>query len=210
RQGQGVRQLRVDGRARDLLRQPARQAGRRAHQRRRAHERQPGQVRARPQAGARVVIRLLAAAVALALVAAAPALASERHPSQAEIEGEVMCPVCGTTLDQSHSAIAQRMKAYIARRRQAGATKSQVETELVGQFGTRILAAPPKHGFDLLAWLLPLGGVVLGGAALGAAAWRWSRAREPQPAVVSPSSNGRVALEPELEQRLDEELARFD
>jgi cytochrome c-type biogenesis protein CcmH len=156
------------------------------------------------------VTRLLPVALALALAAAVPALASERHPTQAELEGEVMCPVCGTTLDQSHSEIAQRIKRYIAGRLAAGDTKSEIEGKLVDQFGIRILAAPPKRGFNLLAWLLPLAGVAAGAAALGFAAWRWTRVREPEPAPASPSSNGRVALEPELERRLDEELARFD
>ena len=43
---------------------------------------------------------------------------------------------------------------------------------LVAQFGEEVLAAPPKHGFDLLAWLVPAA-VLLGGAALAAGCWRW-------------------------------------
>jgi hypothetical protein len=45
---------------------------------------------------------------------------------------------------------------------------------------------------------------------VGVLAWRWSRAREPAPVAGEPQHNGRVPLEPELERRLDEELARFD
>ncbi|MDX6517363.1 MAG: hypothetical protein QOF50_209, partial [Gaiellaceae bacterium] len=55
----------------------------------------------------------LAVAAVLTLTVAAPALASERHPSLAELEGEVMCPTCHTTLDESNSAIAQQIKAFI-------------------------------------------------------------------------------------------------
>jgi hypothetical protein len=45
---------------------------------------------------------------------------------------------------------------------------------------------------------------VLGGAALLAVGvWRWTRAREPEPAVEA-------ALDPETERRLDEMLARLD
>jgi cytochrome c-type biogenesis protein CcmH len=138
-----------------------------------------------------------------ALVLAAPAAASERHPTQTELEGELICPVCNTTLDQSDAPIALRMKEHIATWIARGETKSEIKAKLVGQFGTRVLAAPPKHGFNLLAWLMPLVG--LGGAAVvvGVLAWRWSRAREP-------ALPARGALEPELERRLDEELARFD
>ena len=38
-----------------------------------------------------------------------------------------------------------------ARRRQ------QIKAELVAQFGPAVVAEPPKSGFDLLAWLVPLG-----------------------------------------------------
>ena len=144
---------------------------------------------------------LLAAA---ALVLAAPAAASERHPTQAELEGELICPVCNTTLDQSDAPIARRMKQYIARWIAAGETKSQIKAKLVNRFGVRVLAAPPKHGFNLLAWVLPLAGLGLGALALAVLAWRWSRAREPASALAP------APLEPELERRLDEELARFD
>jgi len=154
-------------------------------------------------------VRLLVVAV-LALLLAAPASASEQRPTLAELEGQLMCPICeGQTLAQSDSPAAQRIKAYIQRRIDAGASRSQIKDELVDQWGQRILAAPPRHGFDLLAWLLPLAGILGGAAVLGALAWRWTRAREPEPAPQRWSLNGHP-LEPDEERRLDEELARFD
>jgi cytochrome c-type biogenesis protein CcmH len=146
----------------------------------------------------------------LALVLAAPAVASERHPTLAELEGQLMCPICeGETLAQSDSAPARQIKAYIQRRIDQGATRSQIKHELVVMWGQRILAAPPRHGFDLLAWLLPIVGVLGGAAVLGVLAWRWTREREPEPAPQRWSLNGHP-LEPDEERRLDEELARFD
>jgi cytochrome c-type biogenesis protein CcmH len=154
-------------------------------------------------------MRILVLALA-ALVLAAPAAASEQHPSLAELEGQLMCPICdGETLAQSDSAPAQRIKAYIQLRIQQGATRSQIKNELVDQWGTRILAAPPRHGFDLLAWLLPIVSVLGGAAVLGVLAWRWTRERDPEPAPQRWSQNGHP-LGPDEERRLDEELARFD
>ena len=152
-------------------------------------------------------------AVILALALAAPALASEKQPTQNEIESEIVCPVCAPeTLDQSNSAVAQQMKRFIATRIAAGDTKSEIERKLVADYGEQVLASPPKKGFNLLAWLLPIVGVVAGAAALGALAWRWSRKRGDGPVAgpPGPSSNGRAQHDPELERRLDEELARFD
>jgi len=145
-----------------------------------------------------------AAALSLALAAPAPAGASERHPSLAELEGEVMCPTCHTTLDESNSAIAQQIKAFIRVRIAQGKTKSQIESQLVDNFGPSILAAPPKRGWDLLAWVLPLGGLGLGAIVLGILAWRWTRDRD------RPAPGGGAKLDPDVERRLDAELARFD
>jgi cytochrome c-type biogenesis protein CcmH len=154
-------------------------------------------------------VRLLLLALA-ALALAAPALASEEHPTLGELEGQLMCPICeGETLAQSDAPAAQRIKAYIQRRIDQGATRSQIKDELVDQWGKRILAAPPRHGFDLLAWALPLVGLLGGAGVLGLLAWRWTRAHEPEPAPQRWSLNGHP-LDRDEERRLDDELARFD
>jgi cytochrome c-type biogenesis protein CcmH len=147
-------------------------------------------------------VRLLVLVCAAALLAAPPARGSEQHPTQAELEGEVMCPVCGTTLDQSDSPAAQQIKRVIARRIAAGDTKSEIKARLVANYGDAILAAPPHHGFGLLAWWLPIAGIVAAAALVGFGAWRWSRAREPAPAAAP--------LDPALERRLDDELRRYE
>jgi len=144
-------------------------------------------------------------AAALALVVAAPAAASERHPTQDEMEAMLVCPSCHVPLDESNSPVAQQMKAYIARRIAQGATRSQIVNELVGppnNLGTGVLGVPRTHGFDLVAWVLPFAGIALGALAIAGGAWTWSRRRGPP---ETPR-----ALDPALEQRIDEELARFD
>jgi cytochrome c-type biogenesis protein CcmH len=150
------------------------------------------------------VKRLLVTVLAVGLVLVAPAAASDRHPTLGELEGEVMCPTCKTTLDQSSAPIADRIRQFISARIAAGDTKSEIKQKLVAQFGPAVLAEPSKHGFNLLAWVLPLVGICLGAAVLGVLAWRWSRTREPAPVTAGPS------LDPELDRRVDEELARFD
>src|SRR5207302_7112422 len=132
----------------DLLRRPQGEGRRRADRR--------GGSAAVPTRDRGVVTRVALAAVAAALLAVPVASASERHPTQAELEGEVMCPVCWTTLDQSSSPAAEQIKRVIARRIAAGKTKSQIEDRLVAEYGNAILAAPPRHGLGLLAWWLPI------------------------------------------------------
>jgi len=148
------------------------------------------------------VTRRLVAVAAAALVLAGPAAACT-HPrtSLTALEGQIMCPTCHTTLDQSESAAALRIEHFIQQRIDQCATASQIKDELVANFGAGILAAPPRKGFDLLAWWLPIAGVVVGAVLVGFGVWRWTRTRvpddDPEP-------------DPETEQRLDELLARLD
>jgi cytochrome c-type biogenesis protein CcmH len=144
---------------------------------------------------------LLAVAVALALVG--PAAAADR-PNVADLEAELVCPVCKTTLDQSDAPVARRMKAIIRVRIAEGASAEQIKTELADQFGEAVLAAPPKRGFDLLAWLLPIAGVAVGAVALGYLAVVWSR-RDPDEAEATATP-----LDPELDRRIDDELGRLE
>jgi cytochrome c-type biogenesis protein CcmH/NrfF len=162
-----------------------------------------------------VILARLAAVAVAALVLAGPAAAACAHPrtSLTFLEGQIMCPTCHTTLDQSDAAAAQQIKAYIQKRIGQCATTQQIESELVANFGAGILAAPTHKGFDLLAWWLPIGGVIAGAGLLGIGVWRWSRTREPDavpdggPALNGKSPSG---LDAETERRLDELLAKLE
>ena len=153
------------------------------------------------------LLPVLSVALALAALLPSAALASERRPTLGELEREVMCPVCDTTLDQSDSPAARQVRVIIVQRIRAGDTKSEIKSHLVREFGPAILAAPPRRGFDLLAWWLPLAGLALGAAALGVLVWRWSRA--PVGPVLAVGADGGTLL-PDLEKRVDEELRRFE
>jgi len=154
-----------------------------------------------------------ALALALVLVAAAGCGGGDDEtPTLAELEKELICPTCQTTLELSNAPVAERMRAFIRARIAAGDTKSEIKAALVADFGEAVLAAPPKEGFNLLAWVLPLGAAAVGVGVLAVALRRWSRSRPDEDArtAASDSANGRPPLDPELERRLDEELARFD
>ena len=143
----------------------------------------------------------LLAFVALALASASIARAAG-PPSAADLEAELVCPVCETTLDQSDAPVAQRMKSFIRERIAAGDTEQEIKDSLVQEFGPGVLATPPKSGFGLLAWLVPLGALVAGAVTVGLLVNAWSRRRAP-PDTEPP-------LDPDVERRVDEELARFE
>lgn len=159
-----------------------------------------------------MIRRVLIAALA-ALAFAAPAVASEQQPTLIELEDEVICPTCHTTLALSNSPIADRMRQFIRQRISAGDTKTEIKDALVAEFGQAVLAEPPTKGFNLLAWVLPFVGLAAAAAVVGVLAYRWTRSSRASRSAASsadPSANGRSRLDPELERRLDEELARFD
>ena len=149
-----------------------------------------------------MTLRAVIATALVVLAAAAPVAAA---PSPADLEAELVCPTCDTTLDQSNAPVAQRMKQLIRQRLAAGWSEAEIKADLVDQFGPGVLAEPRKSGFDLLAWLLPLGLLGAGALGVGVVAWGWSRRRD------GPGDGGAAAaLDPELERRLDAELERYD
>ena len=152
-----------------------------------------------------MIVRGVIATALLALLLAAPAAASERHPTLAELEHEVMCPTCHQLLELSDAPVADRIRAFIQTRIDAGDTKSEIKRRLVSEFGQVVLAVPPAHGLNLLVWLLPLLGLAGSGAVIAVLVRRWARqAHEPGPAATD------YVLDPRFARRLEEELARFD
>jgi cytochrome c-type biogenesis protein CcmH len=150
-------------------------------------------------------VKLLAAAVA-ALALAAPAAACTPRASQAYLETRLVCIQCHTTLDESNSTFAVEMKNEVARQIRLCRTNSQIIDSMVAQFGPAVLSTPQTHGFDLIAWVLPIGGILLAAAALAFGARTWSRARTGD----GVDSTRSPVLTPEDERRVDEELARFE
>jgi cytochrome c-type biogenesis protein CcmH len=150
-----------------------------------------------------VSIRAIVAIVAVVLAAATVAHGA---PNPADLEAELVCPTCDTTLDQSNAPVAQRMKQLIRQHIAAGWTEERIKADLVDQFGPGVLAEPPKSGFDLLAWLLPLGLLVAGALGVGVIAWGWSRRRDD----TGEEDADTRPLDPELERRVDAELERYE
>ena len=141
--------------------------------------------------------------VFVGLLVAVPAARAADPPNAADLEAELVCPVCETTLDQSNAPVAVRMKAFIRERIAAGDSERDIKDALVAEFGAGVLATPGKSGFGLLAWVIPLAALAVSAVALALLIRGWSGRREPPPPAEP-------AVEPELEHRLDEELARFD
>ena len=149
------------------------------------------------------IIALCLAALALAAAAPVAGQTPEPRASLPDIEDEVMCTVCGTPLQVSAAPQAERERELIRRLIDQGLTKEQIKDELVAEYGENVLATPKDSGFELTAWLLPIGGLAVAVVLAALALAKWRR-RGDQGEGVTP------ALEGEEAERLDADLARYD
>ncbi len=146
----------------------------------------------------------LPTALLLALLASA-ASAAPQQTSVTEIEGEVMCPICGTLLELAESPQAKRERVYIAKLVAAGKSEAEIKDALVAQYGPEVLALPKGSGFDLTAYLVPAIAIVLAIVALAFSLLRWRR-----DGGSSGRPPGRPAPEGAAADRLEADLSRYD
>jgi cytochrome c-type biogenesis protein CcmH len=154
------------------------------------------------------LLALLVPALAAETVATSAAAASSA--SLPDIEDEVMCPICGVTLELATEAPqAEREREFIRGLIAQGLTKDEIKDRLVAEYGSEVLSVPSAEGFDLAAWLVPGAAIVLAGGAIVVALRRWRRdGRGPGGGSGEPPEADR--LDPEESERLDADLARYE
>lgn len=144
----------------------------------------------------------LPALLLIALAAAGPAAAAEPQASLPDIEDEVMCTVCGTTLELSESPQAERERALIRRLIDRGLDKEEIKDALVEEYGRDVLAVPEGEGFELTAWVVPIAGLLL---AVGAIIAFLLARRRAAPAAAPPGQPAAADA-----RRLSEDMSRYD
>lgn len=109
---------------------------------------------------------LAALAFVAALFLVAPFLAraqvidEEMEREAQAIDKMIMCPVCpAETIDQAQVEISFQMRAVVREMLVQGRSREEILDYFVDRYGADILAAPPKSGANLLAWILPIAGV---------------------------------------------------
>jgi cytochrome c-type biogenesis protein CcmH/NrfF len=154
----------------------------------------------------RGLLRAIALIVA-ALAIAVPAATAQESPqaSLPDIEDEVMCTICGTTLQLANSPQAERQRAFINELISEGKDKEEIKAALVDEYGSEVLAVPSTEGFDLAAWIVPIAGIALGLTVIALAARRWRRER----AGEAPGA-GAGAIDPGDAERLRDDLRRYE
>ena len=146
-----------------------------------------------------------------ALLLAAPAAASERHPTLARAREPAHVPdLRGRDARPVGLACRKQIKADIQRRIAAGRDQEPDQGRARRSSGDS--GSWPRRrgtGSTCSPGRCLSSGIVAGAGIMGLLAWRWTRVREPEPSPQQFALNGHP-LGPEEERRLDEELARFD
>jgi cytochrome c-type biogenesis protein CcmH len=114
---------------------------------------------------------LLAIALSLSLlllVGGAASAADEALSAEAlSIANSLNCPVCtGESVRDSSSQLAHDMRELIQQKLDQGQTRQQIMDYFVGAYGVTILRQPPKHGFSLALWWIPVVAVIAGAGIL--------------------------------------------
>jgi cytochrome c-type biogenesis protein CcmH len=145
---------------------------------------------------ARATVALL---VLLALVAAPAAAAAPDEATVQAIAAQLRCVVCQSlAVADSPSETANQMRGVIRQRLADGETPEQVVAYFVDKYGLWILLAPPREGFNLLVWVAPFAGLLIGLLVVGAVTLRWRRRARLAPAdqpIVDEAMRGRIARE---------------
>jgi cytochrome c-type biogenesis protein CcmH len=161
----------------------------------------------RRAAASRLVVILLS--LALLAGAAAPTLAGaaqvREHTTVQQMYDDLMCVLCHESLQVAQSAESYQERAYVRQFVAQGLTVKQIEDRMVGLYGTGVLATPPKHGFGLLAYVIPPVVVLLGILVLFYTVPRWRRKSAAAREAAGPSEG--PAISEQESQRIDEELA---
>ena len=100
------------------------------------------------------------------------------------VASQLRCPVCqGLSIQDSPSELAQSMRSLVRDQLAAGKSPDEVKAYFVSKYGEWILLSPPPHGFNLLAYLLPMLVVLGGGGLVVLAVRRWTTSPPESPSA---------------------------
>ena len=152
-------------------------------------------------------ILIVASGIAIATPAHGQGAGEELEKEAQAIDKMIMCPVCpAETIDQAQVEISFQMRAVIREMLAEGRTREEILDYFVDRYGADILAAPPKSGANLLAWILPIVGVVAG--LVGVFLVIRSMAGRQRPAPVTATAGATPASQP-VAQSDNPELAPY-
>ena len=155
-----------------------------------------------------MILKTIGGVLLIVLLAASPVKADSATVS--DISEQLICQ-CGCTLvlnscTHAECGVGVPMTALIKQKLAQGQSGPQIIQSFVDQYGEQVLASPPKRGFNLVAWVLPFAGLLLGGGVIYVALRKWVwRGRHSQVYTTADTDE----IDEEYRNQLEDELAEF-
>jgi len=119
-----------------------------------------------------------------------PLVAQQQADRVKEVGGKFLCMCnCGQILTQCNhvgctmsASMLKELGVMVSR----GDSEDKITQTFVQEFGTTVYAEPPKSGFSLVAWLMPVFYFLVGAAIVVFFIMKWRR-QAPAPAAVAPA-----------------------
>ena len=120
------------------------------------------------------------------------------------IAKNLYCPVCpNTPLDVCGTQACIDWRGDIKTMLQQGKNEQQIRDAFVARFGPQVLGAPPAEGFNWLAYILPVVGIILGTVVAWFTVRTWLVRRTPATAGQVPEAS---AIPKEYADRIEKDL----
>jgi cytochrome c-type biogenesis protein CcmH len=139
----------------------------------------------------------------------------DNDPVVVALEKKMRC-TCGCNLDvftcrttDFTCATSPAMHQVVLARMDSGMTADQVVASFVAQYGQSVLMAPPRHGFNWTAYLMPFIGLGIGAGLLGMAMRRVVQRHRVDAALAEPAAPPPSVSAEDME-KLKRELDKFE
>lgn len=147
---------------------------------------------------------VLTVGACLAISVWAGAAAPPAQTTATAIEGSLTCQ-CGcqqTVSSCNHEGCGSKaeMQAMAEKEVASGKDSAAILQDFVLRYGTQVLATPPPSGFNLMVWILPILGGIIGLTLVVLLVRRWRQA----PAAGAPAEPG--AVDPQIMAEVEEEM----
>ena len=118
-----------------------------------------------------------------------------------KLSNELRCPTCqGLAVKDSEAGFSTSIKGKIRELMEKGNSDEEILTYFTERYGQWILRTPPVSGFNLVLWILP-GATIISGFL-----WVLYRSKK----WVEKPTKGLTELSPEEEQKIMDDLSRFE
>ena len=119
-----------------------------------------------------------------------------------KLSDELRCPTCqGLSVKDSEAGFSNSIKDKISELMKKGNSDEEILAYFVERYGEWILRSPAKRGFNLVLWILPGAGILIGLFIVLFRSKRWVR---------QPKHEELVSLTPEEERIVNDDLGRFE